>query len=554
MLEKISLYYRTIKFLKPIQIYWRLIYYLLRSFHYVKNPKVTFNDFQNYKWIKINLKTSHYINNSNLKILNTNYDLSKNGWNPENFPKLLVYNLHYFEYLLFKKKKKPKDIELNLILDWIKKNPIGKTIGWDSYPTSLRLVNWIKWILNENISHKKLTDSISIQSNWLFSRLEWHLLGNHLFVNAKALIYCGLFFKGKVAKKWLSKGVNVIEDQLKEQILEDGGHFELSTMYHSLILEDILDLINLGVSYSHHLNKSQRDFFLNLKKIAIKMLYWHDKMHHPDNKISFFNDATFGVSSDYLRLKKIAKKLGIKNNDEQKELIFFRNSGYFRFDKWSVVLIGDVAMAGPSYMLGHAHADTLSFEMSVNKNRLVVNSGVSTYSKSKERLLQRGTSSHSTLNYGNQNSTEVWSSFRVGRRANITINKYFKNKDKLFMSASHDGYNFLDKNYIHRRDWSLEKNLLTIEDYFKNNHVFGIEIKFFLHPFIEPQLLKGKIVCLNSKRKNKLAEFIFEKNLKIELIKTYWYPGFNKRIKNFCISIKPKKNYKKNKIMTYIKM
>ena len=79
-------------------------------------------------------------------------------------------------------------------------------------------------------------------------------------------------------------------------------------------------------------------------------------------------------------------------------------------------------------MPGHAHADTLSFEMSIDSKRLVVNSGVSTYSSNEERLLQRGTPCHSTLNYGNLNSSEVWSSFRVGRRANTTVKKYFKIK------------------------------------------------------------------------------------------------------------------------------
>ena len=122
----------------------------------------------------------------------------------------------------------------------------------------------------------------------------------------------------------MSKGLKILKKQLNEQILEDGGHFELSTMYHGLILEDILDLINLGVSYSNSLNKSQRSFFLNLKILATRMLYWHEKMHHPDNKISFFNDATFEISSDYIKLNQIAKKLGIKNKKGDKNFNFLR--------------------------------------------------------------------------------------------------------------------------------------------------------------------------------------------------------------------------------------
>ena len=60
-------------------------------------------------------------------------------------------------------------------------------------------------MLNENIYDKRILDSLSIQSNWLFSRIEWHLLANHLFVNAKALIF--LEFLMKIAESWLSQGL-----------------------------------------------------------------------------------------------------------------------------------------------------------------------------------------------------------------------------------------------------------------------------------------------------------------------------------------------------------
>ena len=119
----------------------------------------------------------------------------------------MIYNVHYFEYILCQNKKPSKNFEQNIILDWIKKNPIGKTIGWDSYPTSLRIVNWIKWMLNENIYDKRILDSLSIQSNWLFSRIEWHLLANHLFVNAKALIFSEFFLMVKLQKVGCLRGL-----------------------------------------------------------------------------------------------------------------------------------------------------------------------------------------------------------------------------------------------------------------------------------------------------------------------------------------------------------
>ena len=44
-------------------------------------------------------------------------------------------------------------------------------------------------------------------------------------------------------------------------------------------------------------------------------------------------------------------------------------------------------------------------------------SGTSTYERDSERLRQRGTAAHNTVQLGGVDSSEVWSGFRVGRRA-----------------------------------------------------------------------------------------------------------------------------------------
>ena len=53
MLKKVSLYLRTIKYLKPIQVYWRFFYIIIRKVHFVKNPNVILSEVQNKKWIKL---------------------------------------------------------------------------------------------------------------------------------------------------------------------------------------------------------------------------------------------------------------------------------------------------------------------------------------------------------------------------------------------------------------------------------------------------------------------------------------------------------------------
>ena len=114
-------------------------------------------------------------------------------------------------------------------------------------------------------------------------------MGNHLFANAKALIFAGLFFYGEEAKYFYRTGLDIVKKELPEQILPDGGNFELSTMYHAIFLEDLLDIVNIHRVYK---NKPQKE----IGRAIQKMVDWLVAMCHPDGEISFFNDAAFGVA------------------------------------------------------------------------------------------------------------------------------------------------------------------------------------------------------------------------------------------------------------------
>ena len=74
--------------------------------------------------------------------------------------------------------------------------------------------------------------------------------------------------KEKEPELWLSKGLNIIKNELSEQILDDGGHFERSPMYHALLLEDLLDLTNLSYVYFNHISSKQVELW---KQKAQKM-------------------------------------------------------------------------------------------------------------------------------------------------------------------------------------------------------------------------------------------------------------------------------------------
>jgi len=333
--------------------------------------------------------------------------------------------------------------------------------------------------------------SLSLQVRYLYQNLETHIMGNHLFSNAKALLFAGYFFDGNEAKIWHDKGLKLIEKELQEQLLNDGGNFELSTMYHMIFLEDLLDLYNIISAYDGTLIDGLED------RITL-MFNWLRVMCHPDGEISFFNDAAFGITPSVTELSEyVARIIGddktIHRSDEldEKHLIDLTDSGYSRVSMGDLVAIVDRAAIGPDYLPGHAHADTLSFELSLFNNRVIVNSGTSTYGSGSERQQERSTGAHSTIVIDDHDSSEVWSAFRVARRAKV-FNSYVEEfKNVVRISACHNGYKRLSGKPVHCREWIFEEDSLTIFDKITGAGSHKVESNLHLHPKVNIIELKG---------------------------------------------------------------
>jgi uncharacterized heparinase superfamily protein len=389
-------------------------------------------------------------------------------WDDPARAKLWRYNLHYFDDLTAQDAAARESWHRPLVARWIRENQPGQGTGWDPYPTSLRIVNWIKWALSTAPGDKprldpSVRDSLATQTRWLRSRLEIHLLGNHLWANAKALAFAGAFFEGGEAQRWLDQASELVERELREQILADGGQFERSPMYHAILLEDILDLINLSRVFPACLPS---DLMASLSGTAVRMLHWLRVMTHPDGRISFFNDSAFAVAPSHATLAGYAQQLGITAQPPPlKSIETLPHSGYVRLQNDRAVVICDVGSIGPDHQPGHAHADTLSFELSVAGHRVVVNSGTSTYEPGPERQRQRSTAAHNSVVVDGQSSSEVWGSFRVARRARPFDVTWGDTGPTQWLEASHDGYRRLPGRVTHRRRWTLEPHGLRIDDH-----------------------------------------------------------------------------------------
>ncbi|MDD1625821.1 MAG: heparinase II/III-family protein, partial [Methylococcaceae bacterium] len=158
----------------------------------------------------------------------------------------------------------------------------------------------------------------------------------------------------------------------------------------------------------------------------------------------------------------------------------FTDSGYVRLQQSNAVALLDVARIGPDYLPGHAHADTLSFELSLFGQRVVVNSGISQYGLGAERLCQRGTAAHSTVDVNGCDSSEVWGGFRVARRARPFGLAIEEGDHALTVTCSHDGYRRLPGKPIHRRSWRLDDHAFQVCDFIEGDFQTAVA-RYFVH-------------------------------------------------------------------------
>jgi hypothetical protein len=83
--------------------------------------------------------------------LNEENQLSKVGWDNPSQSILWRYNLHYFDCLnQVELKNERVELQINIINKWTIENQFCKGTGWEPYPTSLRIINWIKWHFKTN--------------------------------------------------------------------------------------------------------------------------------------------------------------------------------------------------------------------------------------------------------------------------------------------------------------------------------------------------------------------------------------------------------------------
>jgi uncharacterized heparinase superfamily protein len=174
----------------------------------------------------------------------------------------------------------------------------------------------------------------------------------------------------------------------------------------------------------------------------------------------------------------------------------------------------------------------LSFELSYAGQRVFVNSGTSEYGIGPERLRQRGTAAHNTVTVDGQNSSEVWSGFRVGRRARpLAVSVGQDDGENFYAQATHDGYRYLRSKPLVSRRFVLSPSRLFIIDELSFNA--NAEARFHLHPTALLELLNPNEAVLELPDGATLRVTSEGSDMRVE--DSTWHPEFGLSIPNLCL-------------------
>lgn len=503
MLSKLSLYFHTLRYLKPKQFRYRIYYFIrnkfrnLTSFSYgnillSKSPQ----NLSLEPSIKAVDSVKYRDNSFSFLNLEKTFE-NKIDWNDSTHGKLWTYNLNYFEFLHTSNISKEEG--LRLINDFI--NQIDKSKdGLEPYPISLRVIHWIKFLTYHKIAEDTIAQSLYNQLWILIDKREYHILGNHLLENGFGLLFGAYYFNDKqiyeIAKE-------ILVEELKEQILADGAHFELSPMYHQLMLYRVLDCYNL-VKNNSQFDQELLSFF---KEKAQIMLGWLEQITFQNGDIPLLNDSAFNINPTTKELSEYAQRLNI-----QSQIKSLKESGYRKISNDNYEIVLDIGHIGPDYLPGHAHSDTFNFVLYIKNQPFLVDTGTSTYNPTKRRQIERSTSSHNTVQIANYEQSEIWSSFRAARRAYPKVE--LDSENEIIASVK-----FATANVFHKRHFLYQKNCIVINDSIMGSNAGKAYLHF--HPSVEVELKNNNI--LTNFGKIEIGEAS-----KIELSKYEYAPEFNK--------------------------
>jgi hypothetical protein len=395
------------------------------------------------------------------------------GWGGAGLEDISFFQLHYGEEILgcarFADDRHVAAARAGLAA-WIESNPPVTGGSWHPYPLATRVGNWIAAAsLEPSLTTRNVSESLWRQLAYLERNIENDILGNHVIRNARALVLGGVAFG---AESLLGRGLRLLDRELREQVLPDGGHYERSPVYHALVLRDLLEVrAASGTS--------------DLDPVIERMRTFATYLARPDGHPALFNDGALDLAPD----------LGHLLPQAGPGLTLFRDTGYAVVRNAPLWLAFDCGLAAPPFLPPHAHADALSFQMWFSESPIVIDPGTFTYEAGLERNWFRGTRAHATVAVDGADQFRFIGNFRALGIPSVRIADVSASASEGTIEAEFEGFTHIVRNVKHRRRLSWSSTMIAVEDVVEGHGKHKLESALPLAP-ADIELEDGPIVRL----------------------------------------------------------
>lgn len=367
-----------------------------------------------------------------------------------------------------------------LMATWMDRNP-----GWDRFAwrPSLLATRIIHWIAEHDFFCASASDefragyfkSLTRQTRHLFRIAPGGESGAVRFTVIKALFYAVAAlpgFEGRMRRARL-----LLDQEIRHQILADGAHIQRCPSVQLRALRTLIDIRACLAAGGHEIPPLLRSAIDRMAP-ALRAL------RHGDGRLALFNGSSEGEAWLVDAVLAQANAPG-RAPDE------LRHAGFQRLKAGRTLILFDAGAPPPAHFDRGCHAGTLSFEMDVGKERLIVNCGASGHG-GRWTSAQRTTAAHSTLVVDDTNSSEIREDGSLGRRPRDARSRREEAEGAILLEASHDGYRE-PFGIVHRRCIYLSADGYDVrgEDSLLGNRPCRFAIRFHLHPAVRSSLLSG---------------------------------------------------------------
>ena len=393
----------------------------------------------------------------------------------------------------------------SLVRDWIAFHKEPRGIAWEPEITARRIISWLSHatIFVEGADkdfYDQVMRSFAMQFRYLRSSYNDAPDGVPRLISLIALALAGLC-ADETQPSAFSRP-KALAEELKRQVLSDGGHISRNP---AALIELLLDMLPLRQCYIARDQNPPPELLSAIDRMMPMLRFFQIG----DQGFAHFNGM------GHTPMESLAA-LMVHDDAHGKPISHANKSGYCRLASGKCVIIVDTGRAPPVVNSTEAHAGCLSFEMSAGRHPLIVNCGVPMRDEPEWRTVARASAAHSTLVVSDASSSLLvggnthaapGETPRISGPANVQA-ELRSEKGNVELRASHDGY---DQRFgiTHVRRLRLAANgelLLGVDQLIAPNGLKGtardnggeFAVRFHLNPSARAELSQdGKTALIS---------------------------------------------------------